>query len=70
MNQASAPIQIRPKDYKSAIKPVWCPGCGDFAVLNAITKALAFLELPREDVALISGIGCSSRIAAYTDQHR
>jgi len=66
MNQASASIQVKPKDYKSGIKPVWCPGCGDFAVLNAITKALAFLELPREDVALISGIGCSSRIAAYT----
>jgi len=66
MNQASAPIPIRPKDYKSAIKPIWCPGCGDFAVLNAITKALAFLELPLENVALISGIGCSSRIAAYT----
>ena len=66
MNQSSAPIQIKPKDYKSAIKPIWCPGCGDFAVLNAITKALAFLELPKEDVALISGIGCSSRIAAYT----
>jgi 2-oxoglutarate ferredoxin oxidoreductase subunit beta len=55
-----------PKDYKSEIKPVWCPGCGDFAVLNAITKALAFLELPREQAALITGIGCSSRIAAYT----
>jgi 2-oxoglutarate ferredoxin oxidoreductase subunit beta len=66
MNPEVQPIQIKPKDYKSAIKPVWCPGCGDFAVLNAITKALAFLELPREDVALISGIGCSSRIAAYT----
>ena len=66
MDPASVPIQIKPKDYKSALKPVWCPGCGDFAVLNAITKALAFLELPREDVALISGIGCSSRIAAYT----
>jgi 2-oxoglutarate ferredoxin oxidoreductase subunit beta len=55
-----------PKAYKSDIKPVWCPGCGDFAVLNAITKALAFLELPREQAALITGIGCSSRIAAYT----
>jgi 2-oxoglutarate ferredoxin oxidoreductase subunit beta len=54
------------KDYKSDLKPVWCPGCGDFAVLNAITKALAFLQLPREQVALITGIGCSSRIAAYT----
>jgi len=66
MDQSSAQITVKPKDYKSAIKPVWCPGCGDFAVLNAITKALAFMGLPREDVALITGIGCSSRIAAYT----
>ncbi|MGB5486017.1 MAG: thiamine pyrophosphate-dependent enzyme [Lysobacterales bacterium] len=54
------------KDYKSRTKPIWCPGCGDFAVLNAITKALAILQLPLEKVALVSGIGCSSRIAAYT----
>ena len=66
MDQPAAKTPLKPKDYKSALKPVWCPGCGDFAVLNAITKALAFLELPREDVALITGIGCSSRIAAYT----
>jgi 2-oxoglutarate ferredoxin oxidoreductase subunit beta len=66
MDQANAPIALTPKDFKSALKPVWCPGCGDFAVLNAITKALAFMGLQREDVALISGIGCSSRIAAYT----
>ena len=62
----AAQIPVKPKDYKSALKPVWCPGCGDFAVLNAITKALAFMGLPRQDVALITGIGCSSRIAAYT----
>jgi 2-oxoglutarate ferredoxin oxidoreductase subunit beta len=62
----TATLALKPKDYKSDIKPVWCPGCGDFAVLNAITKALAFMELPREDVAMITGIGCSSRIAAYT----
>jgi 2-oxoglutarate ferredoxin oxidoreductase subunit beta len=66
MGQSTLPITVKPKDYKSAIKPVWCPGCGDFAVLNAITKALAFMGLPQEDVALITGIGCSSRIAAYT----
>ena len=66
MDQATQAIPIKPRDYKSELKPVWCPGCGDFAVLNAITKALAFMELPREDVAMISGIGCSSRIAAYT----
>jgi 2-oxoglutarate ferredoxin oxidoreductase subunit beta len=59
--------RLLPREYKSDIKPIWCPGCGDFAVLNAITKALAFLELPREQAALITGIGCSSRIAAYTN---
>ena len=47
---ATASAALRPKDYKSDLKPVWCPGCGDFAVLAAITKALAFLErlLPPE----------------------
>src|SRR5210317_1183279 len=67
MDQSAATLPLKPKDYRSALKPVWCPGCGDFAVLNAITKALAFMELPREQVALITGIGCSSRLPAYTD---
>ena len=53
-------------DFKSDTKPIWCPGCGDFSVLTALTKALAELARPREQVALISGIGCSSRIPAYT----
>jgi 2-oxoglutarate ferredoxin oxidoreductase subunit beta len=66
MEPSSTQIQVKPRDYKSSIKPVWCPGCGDFAVLNAITKALAFMGLPAGDVAMITGIGCSSRIAAYT----
>ena len=61
--------QLTVKDYKSAIKPVWCPGCGDFAVLSSITKALVELQLPKEDVAVISGIGCSSRIPAYLDTY-
>jgi 2-oxoglutarate ferredoxin oxidoreductase subunit beta len=60
------PDKTQPKDYKSDVKPVWCPGCGDFGVLNAITKALASLSVPPEQLALISGIGCSSRIPAYT----
>ncbi len=53
-------------DYKSDYKPIWCPGCGDFTVLGAITKALAMLQLPPHEVAVVSGIGCSSRIPAYT----
>jgi 2-oxoglutarate ferredoxin oxidoreductase subunit beta len=45
---------------------VWCPGCGDFSVLSSLTKALAQLDLRPENVAVVSGIGCSSRIPAYT----
>ena len=47
-----------PKDYKSDVKPVWCPGCGDFGVLNALTKALSGLQIQPRDVAVVSGIGC------------
>ena len=54
-------------DYKSEITPVWCPGCGDFHVLLSLTKALAALGRPPQDVAVVSGIGCSSRIPAYTN---
>jgi 2-oxoglutarate ferredoxin oxidoreductase subunit beta len=53
--------------YLSGLKPVWCPGCGDYSVLSALTHALAHLQLPPEQVALVSGIGCSSRIPAYTN---
>ena len=60
---------LRAKDYKSDIKPIWCPGCGDFGVLSALTKALAFLELAKEQVAVVSGIGCSSRLPAYLDTY-
>jgi 2-oxoglutarate/2-oxoacid ferredoxin oxidoreductase subunit beta len=56
-----------PDAYRSGIKPVWCPGCGDYSVLAALTNALSFLQLPPEQVALFSGIGCSSRIPAYTN---
>jgi 2-oxoglutarate ferredoxin oxidoreductase subunit beta len=58
---------LTPQSFKSDIKPVWCPGCGDFSVLAGITRALAMLGLPPEQVAIVSGIGCSSRIPAYTN---
>lgn len=60
---------IRPKDYKSGLKPIWCPGCGDFAVLSAITRALASKKMAKEEMALLSGIGCSSRLPAYVDSY-
>jgi len=58
-----------PEDFKSGLKPIWCPGCGDYAVLMEITKALAALEVAPENVAVVSGIGCSSRIPAYLSSY-
>jgi 2-oxoglutarate/2-oxoacid ferredoxin oxidoreductase subunit beta len=67
-NSAAVPA-FTARDYKSDVKPVWCPGCGDYTVLSSITKALAELALPPEEVAVISGIGCSSRIPAYLNSY-
>ncbi len=70
MTSSPAPIPgLTARDYKSEVKPVWCPGCGDFSVLSAITKALAELKLPPEKVSVISGIGCSSRMPAYLNSY-
>ena len=66
MNVSLAPALLTAAQYKSATKPIWCPGCGDFTVLGAITRALALLQLPPHEVAVVSGIGCSSRVPAYT----
>lgn len=55
-----------PAEYKSDVKRIWCPGCGHHSVLAAVVKALAILNVAPETVALVSGIGCSSRIPAYT----
>lgn len=57
--------QFAPKDYKSDLKPIWCPGCGDFGVLTALYRALAEIGKPPHELAFISGIGCSSRIPGY-----
>jgi len=64
MSATLAPA-CRPADYRSAVKPIWCPGCGDYHVLMAFTRAFAELGVPPEQIAVVSGIGCSSRIPAY-----
>jgi 2-oxoglutarate ferredoxin oxidoreductase subunit beta len=58
---------FKPADYKSNIKPVWCPGCGDHGVLVSFQRAMAELGLPPERIAVVSGIGCSSRFPADTN---
>ncbi len=57
------------KDFKSDQEVRWCPGCGDIAVMMAVQKAFAKLDHKKEDYAVISGIGCSSRFPYYMDTY-
>ncbi|SDX15591.1 2-oxoglutarate ferredoxin oxidoreductase subunit beta [Marininema mesophilum] len=57
------------KDFRNKVKPNWCPGCGDFSVLAAMQRAFANLGNEPEDVAIVSGIGCSGRISGYTNAY-
>jgi 2-oxoglutarate/2-oxoacid ferredoxin oxidoreductase subunit beta len=53
------------KDFRNNVKPNWCPGCGDFSVQAAIQRAAANVGLEPEQLAVVSGIGCSGRISGY-----
>jgi len=57
------------KDYKSPQLVRWCPGCGDYGVLNSLHKAMADLGVAPHDIAVISGIGCSSRLPYYMNTY-
>ncbi|HSY50062.1 MAG TPA: 2-oxoacid:ferredoxin oxidoreductase subunit beta [Thermoanaerobaculia bacterium] len=57
------------QDYKTDLKPVWCPGCGDFAVLNSVYRALADLKCEPHETVVVSGIGCSSRLPGYVESY-
>ncbi|TDE00940.1 2-oxoacid:ferredoxin oxidoreductase subunit beta [Jiangella asiatica] len=57
------------KDFTSDQEVRWCPGCGDYAVLAAVQGFLPDLELARENIVFISGIGCSSRFPYYMNTY-
>ena len=61
--------KLTPKDFKSDQEIRWCPGCGDHAILAAVQKTMANLGVPKEEFAVISGIGCSSRFPYYMNTY-
>jgi 2-oxoglutarate/2-oxoacid ferredoxin oxidoreductase subunit beta len=65
----AAVAERRDADYKSEVKVTWCPGCGDFGVLNATYKALAEQKYDTKDVVVVSGIGCSSRFPFFVSTY-
>jgi 2-oxoglutarate ferredoxin oxidoreductase subunit beta len=57
------------KDFESGVDPRWCPGCGDFSIINQVQKALPAVGVRRENIVFISGIGCSSRFPYYMNNY-
>jgi 2-oxoglutarate/2-oxoacid ferredoxin oxidoreductase subunit beta len=57
------------KDFRNNVKPNWCPGCGDFSIQAAIQRAAANVGLEPDNLAVISGIGCSGRISGYINAY-
>jgi len=58
-------IALTAKDFATDQEVRWCPGCGDYSILAQVQKVMPTLGIPRENIAIISGIGCSSRFPYY-----
>ena len=61
--------ELTPQSYKTDEHPIWCPGCGDFGVLDAIYKALSTLKIDPKDLVVVSGIGCSGRLSGFVQSY-
>jgi len=57
------------KEYKTDAKPIWCPGCGDFAVLAALYNSFSSLDMDPTKTVIVSGIGCSSRLPVFVKSY-
>jgi len=62
---APPPEKLTKADFMSNQEVRWCPGCGDYAILNNVQKVMPELGIPREKIVFVSGIGCSSRFPYY-----
>jgi len=61
--------QLTQKDFASDQEVRWCPGCGDYAILKAVTKALADVGATPENTVFVSGIGCAARFPYYVESY-
>jgi 2-oxoglutarate ferredoxin oxidoreductase subunit beta len=66
---ASTPTALTVKDFQTDQEVRWCPGCGDYSILAQLQKVMPTLGIPRENIAIISGIGCSSRFPYYMNTY-
>ena len=68
MSTTTVPTYTK-KDFESGVDPRWCPGCGDFSIINQVQKLLPSVGVARENIVFISGIGCSSRFPYYMNNY-
>ena len=61
--------KLTKKDFTSDQDVRWCPGCGDYAILSRVQKVFPELEIPKENIVVVSGIGCSSRFPYYMNTY-
>ena len=61
--------ELTAKDFATSQEVRWCPGCGDYAILKSVTKALADVGAKRETTAFVSGIGCAARFPYYVETY-
>ena len=66
---APPPSELKKVDFVSGQEVRWCPGCGDYAILNNVQKVMPALGIPREKIVFVSGIGCSSRFPYYMNTY-
>src|SRR5579885_2850646 len=66
---APPPGKLTKADFSSDQEVRWCPGCGDYAILNNVQKVMPELGIPREKIVFVSGIGCSSRFPYYMNTY-
>jgi 2-oxoglutarate ferredoxin oxidoreductase subunit beta len=65
MSERNGDLSLTAKDFKSDQEVRWCPGCGDYAILNVIQGFMPELGLEREKIVFVSGIGCAARFPYY-----
>jgi 2-oxoglutarate ferredoxin oxidoreductase subunit beta len=64
----AAPV-LTAKDFSTDQEVRWCPGCGDYSILAQVQKVMPTLGIPRENIVIVSGIGCSSRFPYYMNTY-
>ncbi|NIM25610.1 MAG: 2-oxoacid:ferredoxin oxidoreductase subunit beta [Nitrososphaeria archaeon] len=62
-------MALKLKDYKTTVHNDWCPGCGDFGIVNALQMALAEMGIQRDKAAIFSGIGCSGKTSHFINTY-